>query len=137
MAIETDSYSSNDDHAPADTSRAQTRARALLQPLSTKLWKFRFEGFENLPESGPAILCPNHISFLDSVFTMIHAGRQISFVGKPFVKLRIHQIQRHHVKKDNEQSHAPNKGKRVLAICTKDLFKNPVASHTHLLILKL
>jgi 1-acyl-sn-glycerol-3-phosphate acyltransferase len=46
------------------------------------LWKFRFEGFENLPESGPAILCPNHISFLDSVFTMVHAGRQISFVGK-------------------------------------------------------
>jgi 1-acyl-sn-glycerol-3-phosphate acyltransferase len=46
------------------------------------LWKFRFEGFENLPESGPAILCPNHISFLDSVFTMVHAGRQISFVVK-------------------------------------------------------
>ena len=82
MAMDSDSYSSNDDHVQVGTSRAQSRARALLQPLTTKLWKFRFEGFENLPESGPAILCPNHISFLDSVFTMIHAGRQISFVGK-------------------------------------------------------
>lgn len=82
MGRRTNSYSPNDDHAPADTSRAQARARALLQPLSTKLWKFRLEGFDNLPESGPAILCPNHISFLDSVFTMIHAGRQMSFVGK-------------------------------------------------------
>ena len=33
MAIETDSYSSNDDHAPADTSRAQTRARAARAPI--------------------------------------------------------------------------------------------------------
>ena len=72
------------DHGSTNTgvNRAQTRARSLLRPLTLKLWKFHFEGFENLPDSGPAILCPNHISFLDSVFTMIHAGRQISFVGK-------------------------------------------------------
>ena len=82
MATPSHSHSSVDDLVLSKPSRAQPRARALLQPLSTKLWKFRFEGFENLPESGPAILCPNHISFLDSVFTMVHAGRQISFVGK-------------------------------------------------------
>jgi 1-acyl-sn-glycerol-3-phosphate acyltransferase len=46
------------------------------------LWHFNLEGFENLPASGPAILCPNHISFLDSGFLMLHAGRNISFVGK-------------------------------------------------------
>jgi len=82
MASHSDSHLSVDDLVLSKPSRAQPRARALLKPLSTKLWKFRFEGFENLPESGPAILCPNHISFLDSVFTMIYAGRQISFVGK-------------------------------------------------------
>ncbi len=31
---------------------------------------------------GPAILCPNHISFIDSVFLMLSLPRNISFVGK-------------------------------------------------------
>lgn len=61
---------------------AQRRARAVLRPLSLRLWKFTIEGLENLPSTGPAIVCPNHVSFLDSAFTMIHVGRQISFVGK-------------------------------------------------------
>ena len=82
MAVRTDSQSPTDGELLSTASRAQPRARALLRPLTTKLWKFQFDGFENLPESGPAIVCPNHISFLDSVFTMVHAGRQISFVGK-------------------------------------------------------
>jgi 1-acyl-sn-glycerol-3-phosphate acyltransferase len=64
------------------TGRAQVRARGLLKPVTGKLWKVNVEGLENIPTEGPAILCPNHISFFDSVFTMIHAGRQISFVGK-------------------------------------------------------
>ena len=34
------------------------------------------------PPSGPAILCPNHISFLDSAFLMLSVPRNISFVGK-------------------------------------------------------
>lgn len=62
--------------------KAQQRARAVARPVSLRLWDFTFEGRENIPSSGPAILCPNHISFLDSAFLMIHAGRNISFVGK-------------------------------------------------------
>ena len=62
--------------------KAQQRARAVLRPLSLALWRFTFEGLENIPGDGPAILCPNHVSFLDSAFTMIHAGRNVSFVGK-------------------------------------------------------
>ena len=62
--------------------KAQERLRKILTPVSHKLWNITLEGFENLPTSGPAILCPNHISFFDSVFTMVFAGRQISFVGK-------------------------------------------------------
>ena len=39
-------------------------------------------GFDRLPDDGPAILCPNHISFLDSAFLMLTVPRNISFVGK-------------------------------------------------------
>ena len=60
----------------------QSRARRVVRPVSRALWKFELNGFDQIPTDGPAILCANHISFLDSVFTMIHAGRQISFVGK-------------------------------------------------------
>ena len=40
------------------------------------------KGYERLPDEGPAILCPNHISFLDSAFLMLTVPRNISFVGK-------------------------------------------------------
>lgn len=46
------------------------------------MWKFKLEGFEQIPTTGPAILCSNHISFLDSAFLILHAPRNISFVGK-------------------------------------------------------
>ena len=62
--------------------KAQQRARRLMRPIATRLWRFHLEGFDQLPESGPAILCPNHVSFLDSAFLMILVNRNISFVGK-------------------------------------------------------
>lgn len=61
---------------------AQRRARRVLRPVGTRLWRFRLEGFDRLPSSGPAILAPNHISFLDSAFLMMLLPRNISFVGK-------------------------------------------------------
>lgn len=64
------------------TGKAQIRARRIIKPLLDKFWDVTIEGFHNIPEEGPAILCPNHISFFDSVFTMVYAARQISFVGK-------------------------------------------------------
>ena len=60
----------------------QSRARRVVRPVSRALWKFELNGFEQIPEDGPAILCANHISFLDSAFIMVHAPRNISFVGK-------------------------------------------------------
>ncbi|HEX2782302.1 MAG TPA: lysophospholipid acyltransferase family protein [Ilumatobacteraceae bacterium] len=62
--------------------KAQQRARRIMRPISMKLWKFDLQGFEGLPATGPAILCSNHVSFLDSAFLMVHAPRNISFVGK-------------------------------------------------------
>ncbi len=60
----------------------QTRFRNVARPVTNKLWKFNLEGFDRLPTDGPAILCPNHVSFLDSAFLMLHVVRNISFVGK-------------------------------------------------------
>jgi 1-acyl-sn-glycerol-3-phosphate acyltransferase len=62
--------------------RLQDRWRAVSRPVARRLWKLHLEGFERLPETGPAILCPNHISFLDSAFLMLAVSRRISFVGK-------------------------------------------------------
>ena len=55
---------------------------ALLAPLARWRWDIQLNGFERLPAEGPAILCPNHISFLDSAFLMLSVPRNISFVGK-------------------------------------------------------
>jgi 1-acyl-sn-glycerol-3-phosphate acyltransferase len=61
---------------------AQARFRAVARPIARRLWRINLEGFERLPRDGPAILCPNHISFLDSAFLMLSVPRTISFVGK-------------------------------------------------------
>ncbi|MCL4772301.1 MAG: 1-acyl-sn-glycerol-3-phosphate acyltransferase, partial [Burkholderiaceae bacterium] len=61
---------------------AQQRFRQLARPVATRLWKIERHGYERLPIEGPAILCPNHISFLDSTFLMLTMQRNISFVGK-------------------------------------------------------
>ncbi len=53
-----------------------------MRPVARLLWDIELEGFERLPREGPAILCPNHISFLDSAFLMLSVPRTISFVGK-------------------------------------------------------
>ena len=63
-------------------SKAQARARRVLGPIATRLWTINRDGYERLPVDGPAILCPNHVSFLDSAFLMLTVPRNISFVGK-------------------------------------------------------
>lgn len=60
----------------------QSRVRPAVRVVANRLWRFDLRGFEQLPETGPAILCANHISFLDSAFLIIQAPRNISFVGK-------------------------------------------------------
>jgi len=62
--------------------KAQSRLRRVARPVANRLWHFHLEGFERLPPTGPAILAPNHVSFLDSAFLMLQVPRNISFVGK-------------------------------------------------------
>ena len=67
---------------PPGANKAQTRLRRVARPIARRLWTIELAGFERLPAEGPALLCPNHISFLDSVFLMLSVPRNISFVGK-------------------------------------------------------
>jgi 1-acyl-sn-glycerol-3-phosphate acyltransferase len=62
--------------------KLQDRVRVLASPVATVLWHIERIGYDKLPLAGPAILCPNHISFLDSAFLILTAPRRISFVGK-------------------------------------------------------
>src|SRR3954451_6697163 len=62
--------------------KAQNRLRWVGRPVVDVLWTINREGFDRLPTDGPAILAPNHISFLDSAFLMLNVPRNISFVGK-------------------------------------------------------
>jgi 1-acyl-sn-glycerol-3-phosphate acyltransferase len=67
---------------PTGASALQDRTRAVVAPIARRLWHFHLEGFDRIPTDGPAILCSNHVSFLDSAFLMILVPRRISFVGK-------------------------------------------------------
>lgn len=60
----------------------QSRLRSVVQPIARRAWKFELSGFDRLPGAGAAILCPNHISFLDSALLMVLSPRNISFIGK-------------------------------------------------------
>ncbi len=60
----------------------QRRTRRVFKPVVTRLWDIDMAGYERLPDEGPAILCPNHISFFDSALLGFTVPRNISFVGK-------------------------------------------------------
>ena len=57
-------------------------ARAVLTPLFKAGWRVHTEGLENVPETGGAIVCPNHVSVLDSFFVPLVLPRRITYVGK-------------------------------------------------------
>lgn len=57
-------------------------ARALLGPVFRFLWRIRAVGLEHVPATGPAILCANHTSVIDSFFLPLVLPRRITFVGK-------------------------------------------------------
>ena len=46
------------------------------------LWDIEVEGEENIPTDGPALLCPNHVSVIDSFFVPAVLKRALIYVGK-------------------------------------------------------
>ena len=54
--------------AQEEVGRLYPVAKAILTPIFRASWKFDLQGLENVPDTGGAILCPNHTSVLDSFF---------------------------------------------------------------------
>lgn len=55
---------------------------AVLPPMVNAVYRPWTEGLEHVPDSGPAILASNHMSFLDSVFLPAVLDRPVYFLGK-------------------------------------------------------
>jgi 1-acyl-sn-glycerol-3-phosphate acyltransferase len=54
----------------------------LLGPFLRGLWRPWAEGLENIPDSGPAIIASNHLSFCDSFFMPVLVKRKVTFLAK-------------------------------------------------------
>jgi 1-acyl-sn-glycerol-3-phosphate acyltransferase len=57
-------------------------AKAVIRPTMHALWRLNVTGLHHVPAEGPAIFCPNHISFFDSLVLPCVLPRRISYVGK-------------------------------------------------------
>lgn len=68
--------------ASEDVGKLYPVAKAVLTPLFRAAWKWDIRGLENIPETGGAILCPNHTSVLDSFFVPAMLPRRVTYVGK-------------------------------------------------------
>jgi putative phosphoserine phosphatase / 1-acylglycerol-3-phosphate O-acyltransferase len=63
----------------------QRLALALTHPMLFPFVKFEIKGIENIPASGPAILCGNHRSYFDGAaiaVTIAKTNRTVRFLGK-------------------------------------------------------
>lgn len=56
--------------------------RVLVGPAMNAAFQPWTEGMENIPQSGPAILASNHLSFSDSLFLPLALQRRITFPAK-------------------------------------------------------
>jgi 1-acyl-sn-glycerol-3-phosphate acyltransferase len=57
-------------------------AKGIIRPVMHALWRLNVTGAHHVPAEGPAIFCPNHISFFDSLVLPCVLPRRISYVGK-------------------------------------------------------
>jgi 1-acyl-sn-glycerol-3-phosphate acyltransferase len=67
--------------ADRDVGQLYSVAMKVLTPPFRFSWKVVTKGLENVPD-GPAIICPNHTSVLDSFFLPLVLPRRITYVGK-------------------------------------------------------
>ena len=70
------------EHDQREYGQLYTVAKRILTPLFRFGWRVKVSGLENVPSHGPAILCPNHTSVIDSFMMPLVLPRRITFVGK-------------------------------------------------------
>jgi 1-acyl-sn-glycerol-3-phosphate acyltransferase len=68
--------------ADRDVGQLYDVAMKVVAPMFRTGWKLQIEGREHVPDEGPAIICPNHTSVLDSFFLPVALPRRITYVGK-------------------------------------------------------
>jgi 1-acyl-sn-glycerol-3-phosphate acyltransferase len=71
-----------DPFLPEGIGRLQGVARLLCSPVFRFCWRVEVEGLEHVPTTGPAVICPNHISVIDSFLLPWVLPRPMTFVGK-------------------------------------------------------
>jgi 1-acyl-sn-glycerol-3-phosphate acyltransferase len=54
----------------------------ILGPVLRLIFRPQVEGRDNVPETGPAIIASNHLSFSDSIFMPLMVKRRVTFVAK-------------------------------------------------------
>jgi 1-acyl-sn-glycerol-3-phosphate acyltransferase len=57
-------------------------ARAALWPFLHGWFRLRIEGADRIPAAGPAIIAPNHKSFMDAFFVAMATRRPVRFMAK-------------------------------------------------------
>lgn len=57
----------------------QRAVKLFVWVLIRFFYRLRVEGCENLPKTGPAVLIPNHVSYLDAVIIAAHVNRPVKF----------------------------------------------------------
>jgi 1-acyl-sn-glycerol-3-phosphate acyltransferase len=56
--------------------------RLILTPYLVFFYRARCISSDNVPADGPAIIAPNHFSFLDHFFVAVYLRRKVHFMGK-------------------------------------------------------
>jgi 1-acyl-sn-glycerol-3-phosphate acyltransferase len=53
------------------------------------LFRIRFEGVEHVPRTGPVLITPNHVSFMDPILVTIPVRRALHYMAlEPFFRVR-------------------------------------------------
>ncbi len=61
---------------------AYLAARSILRPTMKVFWRFRVEGTENVPLTGPLIVACNHVSYMDPVALGVACPRSLAYMAK-------------------------------------------------------
>jgi len=68
--------------ADRDAGQLHEVAKAVLRPVFGFAFRVEVRGIDNVPLSGGALICPNHVSVLDSFIVPSALPRRITYVGK-------------------------------------------------------